>query len=267
MSIFHNTPVLKYKIGHKTINVKREDLCCSEGSPRFAKIRGLEAYLRKLKERNIVTVGVLDSVHSKAGWGTAWLCKQMNMKCILYYPSRKHHPDVMSESQVQAKGLGATLLPVPAGRQTILWYQVRKLLARDYPNSSMLPNGLTLNECAEATYYECFNTPDKFFGGTVVISVSTGTIARGVAQYLKQYHPKTKMIIHMGYDRSKKTVEKIVDYHNIEIINEGYEYKDRSNVECPFPCNPYYDLKAWEWLLKTDLGCLKSPILFWNIGA
>jgi hypothetical protein len=36
-------------------------------------------------------------------------------------------------------------------------------------------------------------------------------------------------------------------------------------MDPPFPCNPYYDLKAWEWLMKNK-GQLEEPILFWNIG-
>jgi len=45
-----------------------------------------------------------------------------------------------------------------------------------------------------------------------------------------------------------------------------HEYPDIENMHCPFPCNPYYDRKAWKWLIEnyTDL---QKPILFWNIGA
>lgn len=266
-SIFPSTPVEKYEINGQEIFVKREDLCCPEGSPRFSKIRGLELKLQSLQSEGVNTVAVLDSIHSKAGWGTAWLTAMMGMKCILYYPVRKGKPDFKSESVLNARRLGAEIRPMKAGRQTIMWYQVRKLLKEENPNIYLLPNGLTLDECAHATYLECFKTPDMFFGGTVVVSTSTGTIANGVANYLLRKHPESKMIAHMGYSRSPKTVRKIIGYHNLEIVDEGFQYADGVEQECPFPCNPHYDLKAWKWLHSIDLSKLKKPILFWNIGA
>lgn len=265
--MFRSTPVKEYVLNGVPIFVKREDLCCPKGSPRFAKIRGLEVHMVKSAANyGVKTFGVLDSMHSKAGWGTAWLCKKMNLNCVLYYPKYKK-PRPKSQSQIEAEKLGAVLHAIPAGRQSILWYQARKLFTDTYSHAEMLPNGLTLQECAEATYIECTKTEDEYFGGTVIVSTSTGTIARGVAQFLKQFYPKTKLIIHMGYDRSERTVSKIVDYTNMKIINEGFQYRDSVKTDCPFPCNPYYDLKAWKWLSEQKSMPFREPILFWNIGA
>ena len=52
----------------------------------------------------------------------------------------------------------------------------------------------------------------------------------------------------------------------MRVIDYNYEYRYKEEVDCPFPCNPYYDRKAWKWLLDK-LPKLKQPILFWNIGA
>ena len=52
---------------------------------------------------------------------------------------------------------------------------------------------------------------------------------------------------------------------NFNLINPGWGYTENSKAVCPFPCNPFYDKKAWEWLINNEFK-LKSPILFWNIG-
>ena len=57
----------------------------------------------------------------------------------------------------------------------------------------------------------------------------------------------------------------------ITIVDEAYEYKHAVECAAPFPCSPYYDAKAWNWL--TRAGCASrlqdefGPVVFWNIGA
>jgi len=53
---------------------------------------------------------------------------------------------------------------------------------------------------------------------------------------------------------------------NVDIIDAGFEYTDKETFKCPFPCNPYYDRKAWRWLAE-NINSLAKPLLFWNIGA
>jgi excisionase family DNA binding protein len=50
-----------------------------------------------------------------------------------------------------------------------------------------------------------------------------------------------------------------------DLIDNGWEYTQRSYAPCPFPCHPYYDRKAWEWLIKNQQH-ISYPVLFWNIG-
>lgn len=268
-SLFPHTPVETYMVQGKKVYVKREDLCCGEGTPQFSKIRGLEIKMKELKEKCYDTVAVLDSCHSKAGWGTAWLARELAMKCVVFYPSRKGLPELLGESQINALEFGAKLVPLKAGMQAVLWYQSRKWLAEDKQLGKvhLLPNGLTLEECVKSTEEECKYVPEECWNGTVVISVSTGTIARGVANFARKHAYRTAIIAHMGYTHAEETVQKNVRHHHLLCIDEGYQYKDRVNFVAPFPCNPYYDLKAWKWLNETDLSLLKEPILFWNIGA
>jgi hypothetical protein len=85
--------------------------------------------------------------------------------------------------------------------------------------------------------------------------------------------------LHEGYSRSEDAVRNylrsyVPDTSNgrwlldtLRIVDEGYAYKDTAprGVVAPFPCNPWYDLKAWHWL-EQNTSRLEGPILFWNVG-
>jgi hypothetical protein len=62
---------------------------------------------------------------------------------------------------------------------------------------------------------------------------------------------------------------------NTLIVDEKYSYKDKAKPgpTPPWPCSPFYDLKAFRWWMRgADLGDLGHPgghygkTLFWNIG-
>jgi hypothetical protein len=54
----------------------------------------------------------------------------------------------------------------------------------------------------------------------------------------------------------------------IQIINERYAYKDkaRPGPTPPFPCNEYYDLKAFRYHQQARRTSLYKHVLFWNVG-
>jgi hypothetical protein len=258
--VLEDTPWELHKVGDKTVWVKREDLCCPEG-PQFSKIRGLAKYLNNYPADSII--GVLDTYHSKAGWGAAYVCKALGHQCYNFYPFYRHDIE-MREGQIRACMLGAKLIPLKAGRSAILFHQAkRQLLELTGGRGHMLPNGLQLAESAEATKKEVEQyTPDSLFGGTWIVSVSTGTIAKGVAAGLSG---RAQLVAHMGYSHSQKLLRKRLGEGTI-IIDEGYSYRDRAECTSPFPCNPYYDLKAWNWLC-AHIHDLTPPVVFWNIGS
>lgn len=273
--VIQGTPWEEYEADSITIYVKREDLCCPYPGPSFSKIRGVAAYLGKLDDNT--SVGVLDTVHSKAGWGVSYICNKLSLPCINFYPVYKAEGSLSTHklrpNQREAKSLGATMAPLQAGRSAILYYQSRKIL-RERTNGAgvMLPNALKLQETVDATAQEVTDyTPDKLFRGTWVISISSGTIAAGVVKGLKRGHENIDIISHMGYSRSIQHARGYIcmqagyEPDNLWLIDEGYAYKDAVDYPCSFPCNKYYDLKAWEWLMN-NLEDLEQPIVFWNIG-
>jgi hypothetical protein len=54
----------------------------------------------------------------------------------------------------------------------------------------------------------------------------------------------------------------------LELVDEGWEYAEACERPVPFPCHPWYDAKAWEWLrANIKIIPFRWSIGFWNIGA
>lgn len=273
--VVDNTPWEIHKIKNRTIHVKREDLCCPYPGPSFSKIRGIEKYIKNRLNNEIHSpdhFGVVDSIHSKAGWGVSYVCHELKIPCTVFYPILKSEKLELRPFQKECEKLGAELISLPATKSAVLWYQARKIFQEKYNNGELLPTGLKLQETIRQTAREVIiNTPRLFLRGTWIVSVSSGTIAAGVIQGLDCLGFRGKFIAHMGFSRSIPGMMKYLrqfcfGHFDIQIVDEGYAYKDKIEFKAPFPCNSYYDLKAWKWL-NENLGQLKSPIIFWNIGA
>jgi hypothetical protein len=240
--------------------VKREDLACLPPGPQFSKTRGVYARIAKLPHR---IVGVLDTYHSQAGHAVARACQILGKHCINYYPDFKYEPGPR-EPQLRAEALGAELVPLKAGRSSILFHQARKLTeARE---GYMMPNALKLEESVEETAKEV-----KVGGfSTILIPASSGTITAGV---VKGFGAGPRYIVHLGYSRSHdETLRYIremsgVPTADITLIDECYSYKDKAadGATPPWPCNEYYDLKAFRWWIQEGRQQY-GPTLFWNIG-
>jgi 1-aminocyclopropane-1-carboxylate deaminase/D-cysteine desulfhydrase-like pyridoxal-dependent ACC family enzyme len=268
---------------HNGIWVKREDLCAVPPAPPFSKYRGVEAHIKKRPEQ---VIGVLDTLHSKAGWAVAAACQALGKRCINFYPVfAREEPGTIRPYQQEAAALGAELVGMQAGMSAVLWNQARNRLHQRYPPESlmpqsetgyMMPNALKIEESADETAKELSTStstilmnPDR-----VVISVSSGTIAAGVLRGLAQARLRPTIDLHLGYSRPEAAVRKylrrmagVYSQGLLNIIDEGYAYSDAvTDIKAPFPCNAYYDLKAWKWLLKQERE-EGEIILFWNIGA
>jgi hypothetical protein len=133
----------------------------------------------------------------------------------------------------------------------------------------MIPNALKLSESVEETAVEVPDRPFDF----VLIPASSGTIAAGVIRGFSDQGLDPTYIVHLGYSRSHKEVitylakSSGVAGANIQIVDEGYRYKDESKPgdSPPWPCNTYYDMKAFRWWLENRADYIGST-LFWNVG-
>lgn len=274
--IVKGTPWEKHACREVWVWVKREDLCSPHPGPSFSKLRGVETRLHRLKEEGVTEIGVLDTYHSKAGWGVSWLCNLLSLKCYNFYPKYKADTG-LREQQEMASELGAIMMPLKAGRSSILFHQAKKQLAEiTHGKGYMMPNALKLDESVEATAVEVVDyTPDKLLKGSWIISISSGTLGAGVIRGLYQLglNGKVTVILHLGYSRTESAVVNYLSkaagcwIEDTYLVDEGFDYRDKVSEEgIPFPCNPYYDAKAWRWL-EAEGDNLEQPIVFWNIGA
>ncbi len=279
--IVNNTPVDVYPVLGQNVLVKREDLCCPFPGPSFSKIRGVVAHI---KNRPETSIGCLDTFHSKAGWAVAFVCKSLGKECVNFWPRYKADNYEGGEpprvQQRHASEMGACMVDLQAGRSAVLYHTARKLLAQARPDDSyLMPNALKLPESITENAAEALRTAPNLPGsGTLVISISSGTVAAGVLQGFAQAGllGRYDVILHMGYSRSQDAtrayMEKVSGIElgpQVRFIDEGYGYADSAkNAAAPFPCNPYYDLKAWKWLTTPEnfATIAKHPVVFWNIG-
>ena len=258
--------------------VKRDDLCFPPPAPPFSKCRGIIEHLRKLKADGIEYVGYTETSISMAGWGVAWACKELGLKAVIFDPQYKVTPDVLRFHRQQWKLFDPIIIPIKAGMASVNVHIAANELRRNFKNSIMLPLGLPFEETMEATRVETIETMQHYPNiKSVVTCVGSGTIYAGIYRGLHDLGMSVTLygiLTRTGnLKRKRESIQKkagIFDFGLFEspvkmkLIDKQWQYTERSYQECPFPCHPYYDLKAWEWLVKIQY--IPEPILFWNIG-
>ena len=265
-----NTRVQDYQDDYGIL-VKREDRSCKPPGPPFSKARGV---YERVKSRPEKIIGVLDTFHSQAGHAVAMACNILGKDCLNFYPKYKaDEGQPLREPQIASKSLGARLKPLPAGRSCILFHAARKETERR--GGYMMPNALKLEESVTETAKEAARGLEHV--GRVIIPASSGTIAAGVIKgFCDNYDHVPEFIVHLGYSRSHDAVLRYLEEKSghdvpVEIIDEGFNYKDKAKPgeTPPWPCNAYYDLKAFRWWLANRSDYEEEgegATLFWNIG-
>lgn len=257
--------------------VKREDLSCPPPGPPFSKMRGVLAHIKTRPES---VIGVLDTRHSQAGHAVAYACKALGKGCANFYPDFKAALGEIRGPQQRSRELGAELFPLTAGRSAVLYHRAKKACVA--AGAYLMPNALKLEESVNETATEVLRSGDIIAQvQTILISASSGTIAAGVLRGLSQMDWHGNVIIHMGYSRSKEAVlQYMIDKAGdrlkanpgirIQLYDEGYAYAQeaRRGANPPWPCNVYYDLKAFRWWMLEGWPHYRhnGPALMWNVG-
>ena len=272
-----NTPIETYEAGGRTIHVKREDLCGPEGSPPFSKMRGVYTYLSERKEKGLRVVGYTETSISMAGWGVAWACQQLGLQAVIYDPQYKEPHEVLKIHRKHWKKCNATIRKVEAGMARVNYHICRKRLRNEFgKEAEMLDLGLPLEQTIHETAREFQRTLKKITLRTVVCCVGSGTIFAGLLRKLPEGCKAFGIMCRTGnvIQKKKKILFKAkkveggitgIKRKNLKLVDLGWEYTERSEEPCPFPCHAFYDRKAWQWLMRTHRP-IEEPILFWNIG-
>lgn len=274
------TPISVAPMGDILIYVKREDLCAPPGAPPFSKIRGVVKHLEKIKNSGITTVGYTETSISMAGWAVAWAGKKLGLRVVIFNPIYKNPLPELEYHRYQWRINGAKLVDIKAGMAKVNYNISKRMLGQIYGNSAvMLPLGLPFPETIVETAKEFIRTnkSSNFEDGykTVVVNVGSGTICSGLYKGMKS---GSKLFGIMGRTGlMSKKLEKIergtgfifdrnLNHPDLFLVDQGFKYTDSVEIKTSFPCNKYYDAKAWKWL-EENYKTLEQPILFWNIGA
>lgn len=276
IQLLNNTPIEKYNLGGLPIYVKREDLSASYPMPSFSKVRGLLEVITRLKKEGFTILGYTETSVSMAGIGVCAICKELGLQAVIFDPQYKVTQPLHTYHREQWNKFNATIIPLKAGMAKVNFYISKNILESDFKHSFLLPLGLpfveTINAAREECVYTRLNSDIEF--NTIVVPVGSGTVCAGV---IKGFLDKTIIGI-MGrtgnIDIKKKNILAKAGFQegglfgspDFNLVDPKWEYTERSYASCPFPCHPWYDLKAWEWLMENKMK-LKPPILFWNIGA
>lgn len=285
-----NTPILPYKYGSHIYYVKREDLCVQlKDAPPFAKIRGLYPYMLALKSKDINTVGYMDTAISMAGWGISYVAKLLNMKCVIYYPKYKEGYKYNQDEFIEKwKENGAEIHPItPPNLYKINVAIAKKHFEDHYSSGHFLPDGLKLTNTIDAVAEEAINAMNISDFKTIICNVGSGVmlagIIRGLIKSFNRVHEIVGVLAHkeLSPDRKESAIMKMAGItslkyalsnsiydatDNFRVEKGDYTYYEECTVDCPFPCNTYYDRKAFDYMIK-NIESFKEPILFWNIGA
>jgi 1-aminocyclopropane-1-carboxylate deaminase/D-cysteine desulfhydrase-like pyridoxal-dependent ACC family enzyme len=187
------------------------------------------------------------------------------MQAIVSYPTRNGTP--VPESIAAAERLGATLLPLRGNHVGICNAQARTRI--EAMGGWMLPFGLECSEAVVGVAQEAARVPATLASGTIVLCCGSGVTLAGLLTGLPVAPAR---IIGLSSGRSLAKIRACVQRFvhplpsTVELLDASMPYDAVPAVASPFPAHPNYDLKAWNYLCE-NIGGLRGPILFWNIGA
>ena len=248
----------------------------------YVKMRGVYQHLLKKKEEGIKHVGYVESSISMAGWGIAYLGEELGLKVTIFDPQYKETPKPLLRHRRMWDKFGAERVPLKAGMVKVNFNIARKM-SKNWPNFYMLPLGMPVQETIYATSIEVQKTLKQLQEieniASIVVNVGSGTVCAGIirgVEFLSKCPPISIYGIMGRKGDVKKKRKSVLDKSDIgfnaeltqntfTLSDPGWEYTKKSEIRAPFPCNPYYDLKAWEWLLNNQNN-IAHPILFWSIG-
>jgi hypothetical protein len=266
-----DTPTEKHLLKKYTVYVKKEGLCCvgHPYAPPFSKVRGLAQRMESLVDQGFKTIGYVETSVSMAGWGVAWLARQYGLEPVIFDPQYVITPErlrleahlrLLLKHREMWKMFDAKIVPIKAGRAKVNYYIARQHI-KEFRKMTLLPLGLPLAETREETANIAFEESQKRKYGTVVVNVGSGTICAGVIKGFRESNSKVIGVMGRTGSIGRKKVEILssvgmfekpkggfVGYDRFRLVDPGYQYTQPAKGSAPFPCHPFYDLKAWRWL-------------------
>jgi len=212
-----------------------------------------------------------------AGWCIAWCAKILGMKAVIFVPKYVGTtPAVLMKHCEIVKNFGAEIIEVPAAKNSILNARSKKILTEKYPDAVLLKTGLPFDTAIEENAQEWKRTEEQIKPKNVILSVGSGMVCSGILHGLTIDCKITGVLC---AKKDAKLKESAIwrksgrlqsgffglSTNVLNLVQGGFEYMEIPDIVAPFPCNPFYDLKAWHYLIN-HLTEFEDDILFWNIG-
>jgi threonine dehydratase len=221
---------------HRGITVVRDDLFPGGTKARF---------IGKLFE------GEREAVYASPPEGgaqtaLAFTARAMGRRATIFVAQRATpHPRTL-----EAARLGAKVVPVSPGYLTVVQSRAREYCLNT--GAFLIPFGADCPEAVEIIAAAARMTgqhPDE-----VWCAAGSGVLARGLALAW----PKARRhVVQIGRELSPK------DVAGATIHVHPRKFGEKAMIAAPFPADPHYDAKAWEFCLaKRGAG----NVIFWNVA-
>jgi threonine dehydratase len=195
--------------------------------------------------------GVAEAVYASPPEGgaqtaLATVAKVLGKRATIFVAQRaKPHPRTL-----EAARLGAKVVPVAPGYLTVVQARA-KAYCRD-TGAFLIPFGADFTGAAEAIAESALmtgETPDE-----VWCAAGSGVLARGLAL---AWPKAQRHVVQIGRELSPKEVA------GATIHVHPRKFGEKAKIAAPFPADPHYDAKAWEFCLAKRRG---GNVLFWNVA-
>ena len=267
MQLQLNTPIETYNVNGKSVYVKRDDLMGDgEILPPWGKLSALRNVLLDVNPtKPLIHLSVYGSW---SGWALSQISKELGYEFIMAYPKSKKYPEYMLEKVDRT-------LPLKPNMMSILYNKVGSIAReKDYIR---LPYAFDHSAYIDTQRKRFIEVKEKLDFDHLVVSSGSGVTCLGMLlehdPFPSLFEPDNKRTFHTVCVSSESSIKKkfskyqIYDTDNVEIVKSEFAFDDKMEwYDTPFPCNEFWDKKAWYWL-EQNISKFDGDILFWNIGG
>ena len=261
------TPLEQYKIKDKTVHVKRDDLM-GDGveHPPWGKLTALRKVLETINpQKPLIHLSVYGSW---SGWALSEVSKELDYEFIMAYPDSKKFPKhILDKSE--------NVLPIKPNMMNVMYNKVGQIAReKDYIRLPYAFDHLEYIKTQKARLYE---VKQELEFDHLVVSSGSGVTCLGMVMehepWPQLFDTGNTRTFHTVCVSSEGTIKKkfkkygIEPTEQVEIVKSKFAFDDMmDSYETPFPCNEFWDKKAWYWL-EQNIDKFKCEILFWNLGG
>ena len=261
------TPIETYTVKGKQVYVKRDDLM-GDGTvhPPWGKLTALRNVLTSIKpSKPLIHLSVYGSW---SGWALAEVSKELDYEFIMAYPDSSKFPQHILEKS-------ENVLPIKPNMMNVMYNKVGQI-ARE-KNYIRLPYAFDHDAYIATQRQRLREVKKELDFDHLVVSSGSGVTCLGLMlehePWSSLLEPRNVRSFHTVTVSNISTIKKKFEKHQIhpseqiEIVKSEFEFDDMmESYETPFPCNEFWDKKAWYWL-EQNIEKFEGKILFWNLGG